>query len=60
MDDKILAANFSDIRKRIDLMDEKLDKILLNCCTHRKRVASHKSGDPILCEDCQQIVGYVP
>lgn len=59
MDDAPLAANFSDIRKRLDAMDEKLDKILKNCCNHSRTVASMKVGDPIFCEDCHQRVGTV-
>ncbi len=59
MDDKILAAQFSDVRKRLDIMDEKLDKVLKNCCTHSHTVASMKVGDPIICEDCHTTVGVV-
>lgn len=59
MDDAPLAANFSDIRKRLDAMDEKLDKILLNTCPHERRVASNKIGDPVFCEDCHKRVGTV-
>jgi hypothetical protein len=59
VDDKILAAQFSDVRKRIDLMDEKLDLILKNCCTHSRTVASMKVGDPVICEDCHLTVGVV-
>lgn len=59
MNNDTLAAQFSDIRKRIDLMDEKLDKVLRSCCTHSRRVASNKPGDPIVCEDCETVVGFV-
>ena len=49
-----------DVTAALTRMHDKLDKILENCCTHSRRVASKKSGDPIFCEDCRQIVGYVP
>lgn len=48
-----------DVTAAIERMNEKLETILRNCCTHPHTVASMKRGDPILCEDCQAIVGYV-
>ena len=49
----------AEIKKRLDAIDEKLDKILRNCCTHSRTVASMKVGDPIMCEDCRIVVGVV-
>ena len=49
----------ADIKKRLAAIDEKLDKILRNCCTHSRRVASNKRGDPIICEDCGTVIGHV-
>lgn len=45
--------------KRIEAIDEKLDLILKNCCTHSRTVASMKVGDPVICEDCHLTVGVV-
>jgi len=49
----------AEIKKRLDDLDKKLDVILLSCCTHSRRVSSDKRGDPIVCEDCETVVGFV-
>lgn len=41
-------------------LSNKLDLVLVNCCTHRNRVASQQPGSPIICEDCKAITGHVP
>ena len=48
-----------DVTAALTRMHDKLDKILENCCTHSRRVASTKPGDPIFCEDCHTRVGTV-
>lgn len=53
------AKAISDIHQRIADLDKKLDVILRSCCSHSRRVAGHKSGDPVVCEDCGTVVGHV-
>lgn len=48
-----------DLVAALTRIHDKLDKILLSCCTHERTVASMNKGDPILCEDCRKVVGYV-
>ncbi len=47
------------IEKRLAEIDKKLDVMLRSCCSHTRRVAGHKSGDPVVCEDCGTVVGRV-
>lgn len=54
------ASAIADIQQRLADLDEKLDKILIACCSHRRTVAAHEEGAPVVCEDCGVIVGRVP
>ncbi len=48
-----------DVTAALERIHDKLDTILRNCCTHRRTVATRTRGDPIVCEDCQAVVGRV-
>ena len=48
-----------DVTDALERIHEKLDAILRSCCTHTRRVATTTRNDPIVCEDCNAVVGRV-